>query len=69
MVNWSICDVTGNESRSLHYIFAVIVYLNRTPTTKWQNYTMISSDSAFLLKKSFKDVMELLSSINYIKMR
>ena len=30
----SICDVTGNESWSLHYTFAGIVYLNRTPTTK-----------------------------------
>ena len=62
-----MCDISGNESWSLHYIFAVIVYLNRILTTKLQNYTMISSVSAFFFKKCFKDIMELLSSTNYIK--
>ena len=50
----SICDVTGNESWSLHYIFAVIVYLNGTPTTILQNYTMTSSVLAFLFKEKFQ---------------
>ena len=49
-----MCDISGNESWSLHYIFAVIVYLNRILTTKLQNYTMISSVSAFFFLEGFQ---------------
>ena len=53
-MNLSICDVAGNESWSLNYIFAVIVYLKRIPTTILQNYTMTSSVQHFFFKEEFQ---------------
>ena len=53
-MNLSICDVIGNESWILHYIFAEIVYLNRTPTKNNKTIVWLAQFQHSFLTEEFQ---------------